>query len=416
MKASVWTFLSVCIRTFFNLIISKLFATYFGASGLALLAHFQNLLGMVTALAGEGLNKGIIKHLADRQLKTEDRQVFFVAGLCINVLIFLVACLLAFFYQENLMLIFGESFSFGIWALFVGIPLLANLLNLFLIAVVQSEQHYKLFAFLNTLNIILSTLCIYLSMYYNAITFALIAYGMGQGISLFITLPFARKILQQFINLSALSTQKIKQKALLLTDFMAIGLSIVLFNRFGVYLLREYNITVFGMEQTGFWEAIMRLSEGYTFAFNATFVVVFYPKVSSLVSEPEKLRKYLGQTFKILIPLLAVGLYAVYFLRVHLIVLLFDESFLPALYLVSGVIIGDFFKLINYLLSNILMAQGRTRLFIALQGIFVGQFFLSVYFLAPTFGLSSLPLTWLISYVVSVFVLLLILRKTLWGC
>lgn len=413
MKAPFWTFVSVCIKTVFNLIINKLFAIYFGANGLTLLAHFQNLLGMLTALSGEGLNKGIIKYLSDKSQGVEDRQVFFMAGLCLNLITFIIACLLGIFFRESLLSKFAGTFSFWVWLLLVGIPLLANLLNLFFIAVIQSQQHFRLFAFLNVLNIIFSTLCIYLSAYYNDVIVALIAYGIGQGLALLITLPVAWRKLPQFRKITAPTIQKIKGKIILLGDFMAIGASIVLFNRFGVYLLREYNIAVFGMNETGLWESVMRLSEGYTFAFNATFLVIFYPKVTSLIGESEKLRHYLWQTFKMLCPLLIIGLLFIYFLKAKLIVLLFDKSFLPALFLVGWVVVGDFFKLFNYLLSNILIAQGRSRLFIFLQGIFVGQFFVLVYFLAPHFGLLSLAITWAMSYVISTLVLSIILRKTL---
>jgi polysaccharide transporter, PST family len=413
LKAPFWTFISICIKTVFNLIINKLFAVYFGVNGLTLLAHFQNLLGMLTALSGEGLNKGIIKYLSDKSQGAEGKQVFFIAGLCLNLIIFIIACLLGIFFRESLISKFVGAFSFRVWLLLVGIPLLANLLNLFFIAIVQSQQHFRLFAFLNVLNIIFSTLCIYLSIDYHDVTIALIAYGIGQGLALLITLPAVWRKLPQFHKITALTIQEIKGKIILLGDFVAIGASIVLFNRFGVYLLREYNITVFGMNETGLWEAIMRLSEGYTFAFNATFLVIFYPKVSSLIGEPENLRKYLWHTFMLLCPLLIIGLLFIYFLKAELIVLLFDESFLPALFLVGGVVIGDFFKLFNYLLSNILIAQGRSRLFIFLQGVFVGQFFVLVYFLAPHFGLLSLAITWAISYVISAIVLSIILRKTL---
>lgn len=413
MKAPLWTFISVCIKTVFNLIINKLFAIYFGANGLTLLAHFQNLLGMLTALSGEGLNKGIIKYLSDKSQEAADKQVFFIAGLCLNVITFTIACLLGIFFRENLISKFVGAFPFWVWLLLVGIPLLANLLNLFFIAIIQSQQHFRLFAFLNVLNIIFSTLCIYLSIYHNDVVVALIAYGIGQGLALLITLPAAWRKLPQFRKITTSTIREIKGKIVLLSDFMAIGASIVLFNRFGVYLLREYNIAVFGMNETGLWEAVMRLSEGYTFAFNATFLVIFYPKVTSLVGEPEKLRNYLWQTFKMLCPLLIIGLLTIYFLKADLIVLLFDKSFLPALFLVGGVVVGDFFKLFNYLLANILIAQGRSRLFIFLQGIFVGQFFMLIYFLSPHFGLLSLAIAWAISYVIATLVLSIILRKTL---
>ncbi|SFE59351.1 MATE family efflux transporter [Thermoflexibacter ruber] len=413
MKSSIWTFLSVCVRISFNFIINKLFAVHFGLSGLTLLAHFQNLLGMVTALAGEGLNKGVVKFLSDKEINTTDKQCFFSAGILLHLIIFLVACLLVVVNYENLRRFTG-NFFFISWLTWVMIPLLANLLNLFCIAIVQSQHRFKLFSFLNTLNIVLSAFFIYLVAHKQDITLALLAYNLGQGISLFITLPLAWNTLSVFLpELRKLSIQILENKIKKLSDFLAIGLSIVVFSRFGFYLMREYNMATFGLAQTGLWEAAMRISEGYTFTFNTTFLVIFYPKVASLIPQPKRLQRYCWQTLQLLIPLIIVGLSLAFLLREQLLILLFDTSFLPASTLLAWVIVGDFFKFINYLLSNILIAKGKTRLFIFLQGVFIGLSFLMVYMLSDRFGLQALPMTWVSTYILSVVVLGVILRKDL---
>ncbi|MCU0389993.1 MAG: hypothetical protein MUE81_02650 [Thermoflexibacter sp.] len=413
MKASLWTFISVCIRISFNFIINKLFAIYFGSAGMTLLAHFQNLLSFATAFVGEGLNKGVIKYLSDKHLADQERKIFFVVGGILNVFIFVCACLITLLNHKNFAQFMG-NFPFHQWFLWLIIPLLVNLLNLFCLSVVQSQQKFKLFSFLNTLNIALSTALIFLSIRYQDISIALLAYNLGQGVSLLITVPLAWQILKNlFPNYALLTKQNLQNKIVKLNDFMAIGLSIVLFSRLGFYAMREFNMATFGMTQTGFWEASMRISDGYTFAFNATFLAIFYPRVSNLLLYPEQLKKYLWQTFQLLSPLILLSLLVVFWLKESFIILLFDETFLPATALVSWVIFGDFFKFINYLLSNVLIAQGRTWLFICLQGIFIGLSFILVYLLAPHFGLQSLPITWVSTYILSVVVLGIILRKEL---
>jgi PST family polysaccharide transporter len=236
------------------------------------------------------------------------------------------------------------------------------------------------------------------------ITLALLAYNLGQGMALFITVPLAWKELSIFFpSLKEPSIKLLENKIKQLADFLVIGLSIVVFSRFGFYLMREYNMATFGLAQTGLWEAAMRISEGYTFTFNTTFLVIFYPKVASLVSQPKLLRSYFWQTLQFLLPLILIGLLLAFLFKDQLLILL------------AWVIVGDFFKLINYLLSNILIAKGRTRLFIFLQGVFIGLSFVMVYALSSSFGLQSLPITWVSTYVLSVVVLGVILRKELFG-
>lgn len=370
---------------------------------------------MVTALAGEGLNKGVIKYLSEKDLDKKNRVYFFWVGIVLNIFIFLIACILGILNYKDFAFKFTGDFSMNSWAVLVALPLLANLLNLFLIAVIQSQQKFQLFSFLNTLNILLSAILIYLSIDYQDITISLIAYGIGQGITLLITLPVAWQTLRFFkipiFSFHDFSKELFVSKLRKMSDFMAIGLSIVIFSRFGVYVLREYNIATFGMAQTGLWEAVMRLSEGYTFAFNATFLVIFYPKVASLIDLRPQLQAYLRKTFLALLPLVALALLTIFLLKEQFIILLFDTSFLPALVFVGWLVVGDFFKIISYLLSNVLIAQGRTWLFVSLQGIFFSQFFLLIYFLTPALGVLALAVSWLVSYLLAVIVLSVILRK-----
>jgi PST family polysaccharide transporter len=370
---------------------------------------------MLTALAGEGLNKGVVKFLSDKEINTTDKQYFFLAGIALHLIIFLGACLLVIINHENLRRFTG-NFFFITWLGWVMIPLLANLLNLFCVALVQSQHRFKLFSFLNTLNIVLSAFFIYLVANKQDITLALLAYNLGQGISLLITLPLAWSILRIFFpHFKKLSIHLLENKIKKLSDFLAIGLSIVVFSRFGFYLMREYNMATFGLAKTGLWEAAMRISEGYTFTFNTTFLVIFYPKVASLIPQPKLLRRYIWQTLQFLLPLILAGLLLAFFLKEQLLILLFDASFLPATSLLAWVMIGDFFKFINYLLSNILIAKGKTRLFIFLQGVFIGLSFLMVYLLSRSFSLQALPITWVSTYILSVVVLGIILRKDLFG-
>ena len=56
--------MAVAARVAGALVINKLFATYAPAGGLTLLAQFQNLMAMFTALPNDGVQVGLVKYLA----------------------------------------------------------------------------------------------------------------------------------------------------------------------------------------------------------------------------------------------------------------------------------------------------------------------------------------------------------------
>ena len=69
------------------------------------------------------------------------------------------------------------------------------------------------------------------------------------------------------------------------------------------------------------------------------------------------------------------------------------------------VVIGDFFRFGNYFLGHLLLAQERMRLFVVLQAVFSGQFFIMAYFLSNIYGIIGLLFAYLLSYFISAIVL-----------
>jgi len=80
LKKSTWSFSSILIKSLCALATNKLFAMYFGTTGITLFAHFQNLISLITQVPNDGINRGIIKYWSGNQLNQNEKHRLFKAG------------------------------------------------------------------------------------------------------------------------------------------------------------------------------------------------------------------------------------------------------------------------------------------------------------------------------------------------
>ena len=159
------------------------------------------------------------------------------------------------------------------------------------------------------------------------------------------------------------------------------AISAILFGRFLDFLVRDYVIDLYGLERTGLWQSVAKMSTSYLLVFTGTVGVVYYPKMASLIHEPKELRRYVIRvmSFVALISLISLG---VYYLNKELVLsLFFSKEFKSASYLVKYQVVGDLFSIVSYLLAYLLSAKVATTKYI------FAQFFSA--FLTRLYALSS---------------------------
>ena len=154
-----------------------------------------------------------------------------------------------------------------------------------------------------------------------------------------------------------------------LGEFVLMALSVLLFGKITDFIIRDYAIQHFGLHQTGLWQSIVKISDGYMMLFINTVGIVYYPQISALILNTDRLRQYLRDVLKIVIIVSVTGLILIYVARMPVLTLLYNKEFIPAGDLMPMQFIGDFFCIISYLLTYIISAQARTRTFIVLQAV-----------------------------------------------
>ena len=176
--------------------------------------------------------------------------------------------------------------------------------------------------------------------------------------------------------------------------------------------IRKMTISKLSLQEAGYWTTIDVFS-GYYFLFVATLLSVFYfPKLAILKNGIET-KNLIYQYFKTTIPIFALGLIAIYFLRNFIINLLFDNTFLPVTNLFFYQLIGDFFKAISLILAYNLIAKKNTFWYIVFEISSISiMYFLSSYFL-EIYKIKGIVMAHCLTYILYFLMLVVYNRKSL---
>lgn len=116
-------------------------------------------------------------------------------------------------------------------------------------------------------------------------------------------------------------------------------------------LLRGYVISHLSSIEAGWWEGMNRISAMYLMIITSSFGVYYLPRLSELTDRLE-ISKEIRKAYKIIIPVLLIGIITIYSLRYFIIRILFTADFLPMENLFIWQLLGDFLRYaVGYLLS-----------------------------------------------------------------
>ena len=392
------------------LLINKLFAVYYGPNGITLLAHFQNLITLLTTLPNTGVNVGLIRHLAHQEPDTAEYQSYFWAGIWLNVLTFLAGCL-AFALFPSFFLdrfIIGDPVSGHVVNLVVALILfLLVLLQLFWLSVLLARQAMRPFVWLSFLTSITSIAITWWAVGTVSLTTALVLFLVGQALS---GVVGAFVLLKQTL-IPALTTKIPPVVWRNLSKFIIMALASLVGKKLVDFGVREMVMDSFSLHDTGLWQSVVKISDSYTMVYISVLGMVYYPKIASLLPRPEALKEYVRSVFMLLVPVVGFGLVVIGLLRDFFILLLFQDEFLTARELMDYQLVGDFLKMVSWLFSYIISVQARVKLYVVTE-LASGLLYLGlVAYLLPLLGLEGLPMAHAINYGVNLVFFLFLFRS-----
>lgn len=397
LKSSAWSLLSVLVRAFSALGINKLLALYYGPNGITLYAHFQNLLSIITTVPNGGVNIGAITLLASHKASSVPYQRYFLAALLLNLVCFVVALGLIFLFPGYYLQVFRSELALLHWTLIFALGSLLLTLNLYLLAVLLARRELKWYVLGVSVMSVGGLAAVYAVSGKWAMPELLLLLFAAQPATFLLVLPalYFRKMLPGFTKIPIPATVYRD-----LWKYILMALSAVACLKLTDFFIRDFVISRYNLYQTGLWQAVVRVSEQYSNVYTSVIGMVIYPRMAALVGEPEQLRKYVRNTFYLVLPALALALLLVYLFRNWVLLLLFDEVFVQASYLFKYQLLGDFCWMASMLLTNLLVVRAQVKLYIGWQICSALVYIALVFLLIGPLGLAGVTLAHALRYAV----------------
>ena len=401
---AVFSGVSSFIKIITSFITGKAIAVYTGTNGMAMIGQLQNFINLILQVSTGAASNGITKYVAQyHKTDTAKTTEIIRTGVAILVWCSLVVAFANFLFCFKLAewLLNDERFFYIFIVL--GITIILFAYNNLILAVLNGLGLYKVLFKVNILSNFVGMLFTAILSYWYGLTGALLAIATAQSVVFVYTFWAVKgEFFVQYIN-PILKASKANIKLLVMFSLMAITSAVVV--PLSQLYIRNYIIETHGTHQAGLWEALNRIS-GLILVFVTLPLNTYYlPKISA-TNNYQEIKQEVIKVFILLSFILVVMLSTIYLLRVFLLKLLFSSEFLPMQDLFVFQFIGDYIKIISWILCIILIAKAKTTVFIVTE-IFTAflHCVLNVYFINKI-GVQGAQIAYSVTYFVYLVILL----------
>jgi PST family polysaccharide transporter/antigen flippase len=358
-KASIATAVAQSVRMLSGLVVIKLIAVYLGPEGFGRLGHFMSLIAILGVLAGGGILNGIVKYVAEYK-NTPDRLHSFLSNalaytLIFSSLLFLVIALSS--RQISLILFNGEEFTQLI--IFLGFIQYLYGLVTFCNGTINGLRQTVKFAKI----IIFGTLIGLPTSYFLIITYGFSGAVIGlAAVNACLLFPATFEF-YKFKFFKKIKFRLNKQDTFRLSKFSLMQMFSLVTLPLAEMYIRSLIIQDAGWHQAGIWQGLMRLSSVYVGFFTTFFAAYYMPSLSSLFHK-NQIFKYVARYLVVIGSMFLAIALMVYILRDFVFAVIFSKEFvIPAEY-VGFQLIGDFFKIMSYVIGFLIVAKAKLKLYI----------------------------------------------------
>lgn len=389
-----WVFTGSMVVLLLHFLQKPIMARYLGPDGLGLFYMVLMIAGIITLIAGLGLDGAVVKYVAEYKEDKRRLNAVFSSALITVAIFGVVAGIVLFIFSDTLASIFdipALSYLLKIYAFVFPFSLMYGVILGFL----NGLREMKYYSLLNTLNGTMIFLFI--------VTFLFLGLGVvgaviGDMIALVAVLIIAGVIARKFVHFTNTDYKKNTKK---LTSFgrqLMFGNTINIINYQADTLLIAYFLTV---TDVGYYAVAVSLSR-FFWRIPQSIQMVAYPVASEYWAKGEirSLNKMINKSMKYsACLLLTVGL-GVWFFAKEIIISLFGQSFISSVFpfqiLVIGTVIFGIFKSIGSILPGI----GRPDLSFKIHAVGAAVNVVLNVSLIPRFGIEGAAVATITSFMV----------------
>jgi PST family polysaccharide transporter len=404
---------SVLTRIATGLITSKVIALFVGPVGLALIGNLRDVFNTLQSFSTLGFYNGIVKYVSEfkndaKKLTQTISSVFYL--MLIATIIVALFCFVGAGYINQYIFPNGENYSYIIKLIAVAIPFYA--LNILMTSILNGLSRFKTILKIQIIGHVLSTCLTVVLIWKQHIHGALLAIVLAEILFFIITLNGVsdKRFFLSLISKKNISLKKIKK----LSTFSIMALFTATIAPLVALSIRNYIIDTVSIDDAGFWEAMNRLSNYYLMFVSSLLTLYVLPRFSEINTKLE-FRKEVFRFYKTIMPIFAVGLIAIYFLRHFIIAIVFSKEFQAVEALFFWQLLGDFIKVLSIVIAVQFLAKKMFWYYMITEALSVIVLYFSSVYLIDLYGVKGATMAHFITYVVYFVVILLIFSKSLFG-
>lgn len=400
--------MATLVRMCAGMISVKIIALIIGPSGVALLGQLNNFNTILLGMANGGISSGVTKYVSEykdnhseiKRLLSNALRITLISSAIVGTLL-IVGCL-----PLSKLIFLTEDYCY-VFIIF-GFTIILYTLNGFFISILNGFKKFKKYVKINIIGTIFGIIYSVILVYIFGLHGALINAVTYQSIIFFVTLWMCRK--EQWLTKECLCMPFDKNIVNKYLSFSAMTFTTLAMLPVCQLLLRGYVISNISASQAGIWEGMNRLSGMYLSVITTAFSVYYLPRLSEITNSYE-LNNEILKCYKVIIPMLFCICISIYFLRHFILWLLFSPEFFEMEHLFGWQLTGDFFKICSWLLSFVMVAKAKVKLFILSEVVFNLTYVILCFLFLSYNGIVGLSQGYLCNYILYLAVMYILYRK-----
>tara|TARA_R110001592_G_scaffold89356_4_gene262794 strand:+ start:712 stop:2016 length:1305 start_codon:yes stop_codon:yes gene_type:complete len=387
---------SVLTRIIAGVLTSKAIAIFIGVEGLALIGNLRNFVSSVQTVSILGFYNGTVRYVAefkDNAIKlSRVLSTVFYFGFIATILVSFT-CYLNAESINNLIFPSYNNYAYVIKIFALVLPFYA--LNMFSFSIMNGYSNYKMLIIINIIGQILGVSITLLLIYQNKIDGALISIAIAESLICLITLVgiINRRSLVPLIKVKSVSFSFFKKMSSysLMALFSAVILPLI------VLAIRSHIIDTIGYKDAGFWEAMLRISKYYLMLISSLMAFYILPRFSE-IEDVKEFRKEVFSFYKTVMPMFALGLILIYFLKSYIVTAIFSDEFGPVGELFMWQLLGDFLKVLSIVIAYQFLAKKMFWHYLITEAFLVIILYLTSIYFIDLYGVKGAVIGHFVSY------------------
>lgn len=409
-KTTVLSGLITFIKISAGFISTKVVATIVGPSGVAMVGAFSNFISIILTFANGAINNGVVKYTADYNGNEPQIQKLFSTSLKISLYCSLFSAFFLILFSKKISSYIFNDFGYYDLIIVLGISIVFYSLNSLLISILNGLGKINLFTIVNAIGSIVGLILTIILVINFKIKGALYALVLTQTIIFFITIILVIK--QKWLKLKSFQQKFDKEIFHNLKKFSLMAVITAITIPVTQIIIRKLITDKLSIDDAGIWQGMIRISEGYLMLINTSLVTYYLPKLSSIKSENE-IKDEIFRGYKIIIPTVFGICCVAYFMRDFIIKILYNKDFLAMRELFFWQLLGDFFKILSYILAYLMLAKAMTKIYIITEVFFSISYVALTYFLVNKYNLEGSAIAFGINYFIYFILMIVLFRKIL---